>query len=131
MKTAEFNKITQSLKTMLGNFKILQNSCSVDGKVSLGHLTVDRLNYLRGLAMNLQSTSDRFLTADLYHLIGMGNLSASQAASLNKLVKELTSYRPLMKSLAGMPFIETQVKDTTSYEVKVAKLGLTAEVRKS
>lgn len=53
MKTTEFNKITKSLETMLGNFKVLQTSCSVDGKVSLGHLTVDRLNYLRGLAMNL------------------------------------------------------------------------------
>lgn len=40
------------------------------------------------------------LMVDLYHLIGMGNLSAVQLGKINKLIKEYCSYRPDIKAIS-------------------------------
>lgn len=80
-------------------------------------------------ARDLQSKTDSFLHNDLYHIIGMGNLSASQAAALNKLVKGITEHRTVIKTLAALPTLPNGVANTSSY--KATTFGLKLENKKN
>lgn len=57
-------------------------------------------NYLK--ARELQSKTDMILKTDLYHIIGMGNLSASQTTTLLKKIKLLGQMRSKIKVLASI-----------------------------
>lgn len=57
-------------------------------------------NYLK--ARELQSKTDMILKTDLYHIIGMGNLSVSQTTTLVKKIKLLGQMRSKIKVLASI-----------------------------
>ena len=68
---------------------------------------------------------DKFITADLYHIIGMGKLSASQLVTFNSLVKNYLRNRSKVKYFAGI-FIgdkkiipTTFVNNSASYNLKI------------
>ena len=47
------------------------------------------------------SEMDKFVKADLYHIIGMADLNAAQTSHIIKLTKELVSHRGDIKFIAG------------------------------
>jgi hypothetical protein len=122
MKTVEFNKITGVVKSYIAELREMYTVCNNNGIITVEHLTIGQATDLSERARDLQSKTDQFLKQDLYHVIGMGNLSASQMATTTKLVKDLTEHRTLMKTLATLPAFPKKI--STSSEYKSKSLGV-------
>lgn len=126
MKTTEFKGIKTILTKYIKQSVELAGTCVVDNNINLDHLTIGQAKELTVKARELQSKVDLFLTGELYHIIGMGNLSASQSATLNKLVKGITKHRTVVKALASLPTLPNKVSATSTY--KSTNFGLTLKV---
>ena len=122
MKTVEFNKITEVVKSYVTELREMHTTCNNNGVITVEHLTIGQAADLSERARDLQSKTDQFLKQDLYHVIGMGNLSASQMATTTKLVKDITEHRTLMKTLAALPTLPKKI--STSSEYKSKSLGV-------
>ena len=125
MKSSEFKGIKTILTKYINQSAELTETCVVDDHITLDHLTIGQVKDLTVKARELQSKTDQFLKQDLYHIIGMGNLSASQVATLNKLVKGITEHRTVIKALAVLPTLPNTVSKTSTY--KATTFGLKLE----
>jgi hypothetical protein len=128
MRASEFNAITTVLNNFITQSAEVSNACVASGKVDLDHLTVGQVKDLSTKARSLQSKTDQFLKQDLYHIIGMGNLSASQSATLNKLVKEITSHRSIIKTVAALPTLPNKVDVVATYKATTVGLQLSKQI---
>ena len=124
MKVSEFKGIKTILTKYINQSTELTEACVVDDHITLDHLTIGQVKDLTTKARELQSKTDQFLKQDLYHIIGMGNLSASQSAALNKLVKGITEHRTVIKTLAGIPTLPNKVSNTSTYKATAFELNL-------
>lgn len=124
MKASEFKGIKTILTKYINQSAELAEACVVDDQITLDHLTIGQAKELTVKARELQSKTDQFLKQDLYHIIGMGNLSASQSATLNKLVKDITAYRTVVKTVAALPTLPNGVANTSSYKATAFGLKL-------
>lgn len=126
MKREDFEKIKAAVNNYIIKLSKLADTCTIDGVFILDHLTVKELTILVDQARELQGKTDQFLKQDLYHIIGMGNLSGSQTTTLTKLVKQLTEHRSVMKTVAAISPIALpkKVTATTSYNSKVLNYTL-------
>ena len=127
MKTSEFKGIKTILTKYINQSAELAEACVINDQITLDHLTIGQAKEMTVKARDLQSKTDSFLTTDLYHIIGMGNLSASQAASLNKLVKGITEHRTVIKTLAALPTLPNKVANTSTYKANTFGLKLKSE----
>ena len=66
---------------------------------------------------------DQIIQKDLYHIIGMGNLTVSQHNLFIKLIKEYLSFRSDMKTIAGPFSIENIPGLPSQSEYKLARFG--------
>lgn len=113
MKTSEFKGIKTILTKYINQSAEITDLCSRDGQITLDHLTIGQAKDLTVKARDLQSKTDQFLKQELYHIIGMGNLSASQSAVLNKLVKGITDHRTVVKAVACIPTLPGTISAST------------------
>ena len=127
MKTSEFKGIKTILTKYINESAELTEMCVKNDKITFDHLTIRQAKDLTTKARELQSKTYQFLKQDLYHIIGMGNLSASQAASLNKLVRDITTHRTVMKAVAALPNLPTEVATTSTYKTSTFGLKLKSE----
>ena len=128
MKTTEFETIKTVLTSYIKQATEVVETCTVDGQIEFTHLTVGQINNLAESARILQSKTDQFLKQDLYHIIGMGNLSAVQSAVLNKLVREVTNHRSIVKAVAALPRVPSRMSKTVSmYKASTVGLQLTKQ----
>ena len=125
MKASEFKGIKTILTKYITQSAEIAEACVVDDQINLDHLTIGQAKELTTKARDLQSKTDSFLTNELYHIIGMGNLSASQSATLNKLVKGITEHRTVVKTLAAFPALPNKVSATSIYKAKTFGLSFT------
>ena len=130
MKSTEFAAIKTVLTNCIEQSTEVSTACVVDGRVDLDRLTIGQIRDLSGKARTLQSKTDQFLKQDLYHIIGMGNLSASQCATLNKLVKEVTSHRSIIKTVASLalPNFPNKVDLVATYKTATVDLQLSKQI---
>ncbi len=131
MKVAHFNNIKNTLTKYIEQSAELAKLCTIDSSITLDHLTIGQAKELIVKARELVSKTDSFFTADLYHVIGMGNLSASQSATLNKLVKGITEHRTVVKTLAALPDIPNKFTSTSTYKSKTLGLTLNKKIVKN
>lgn len=130
MKVTEFETIKVVLTNYINQAAEVVDICTVNGQIEFTHLTVAQVNDLASSARILQSKTDQFLKQDLYHIIGMGNLSAVQSAVLNKLVKEVTTNRSIVKAVATLPRVPSRMSNTVStYKASSVGLKLTKQHR--
>lgn len=128
MKATEFETIKTVLTNYIKQSAEVVDMCSVNGQIEFTHLTVGQVNELTESARILQSKTDQFLKQDLYHIIGMGNLSAVQSAVLNKLVREVTNHRSVVKAVATLPRVPSKMSKTVSiYKASTVGLQLTKQ----
>jgi hypothetical protein len=128
MKTTEFKGIKTILTKYIKQSAELAELCVVNDEITLDHLTIGQAKELNVKAKDLLSKTDLFLTAELYHIIGMGNLSASQTATLNKLVKDITMHRSVVKAVAGLPTLPAKISSVSDYKSKIFGLKLEHKV---
>lgn len=124
MKTSDFKGIKTILNKYISQSASITELCVVDNEINLDHLTIGQVKELTEKARDLQSKTDTFLKDELYHIIGMGNLSASQTAILNKLVKEITTHRSVVKLVASVPTLPTKITATSKYKSKTFGFAL-------
>lgn len=71
-------------------------------------------------ACELKSKMDRVLQAELYHIIGMGNLSADQSMKLIRKIKQYGDYRPYIQVMCGMqPPVMPKIPANSKYTCEV------------
>ena len=66
----------------------------------LKNLTLGEAQALKSWAKTEQGKMDKIIGVDLYHIIGMGELSAVQTNLFLKLIKEYMSFRSDIKTIA-------------------------------
>lgn len=98
-----------------------------NGDFDLNNLTIKAFKDLMEKAKTLQSKTDKILRNELYHLIGMGNLTATQTQKLCAVVKRISASRSYFKPVAGYILNKLpDVPDKSSYKCELAGIKLTA-----
>lgn len=96
-----------------------------NGDFDLNNLTIKDFKQLIDKARSLQKKTDQILQAELYHLIGMGNLTSTQTSKLCAIIKRISSSRSYFKPVAGYILNKLpEVPDKSSYKCEIAGIKL-------
>ena len=98
MNKETFNKIQSRLETRI--IKCEQFLYGIETTDDLKKLTVEQAQHLQRFCRDEEAVMTRFVQNDLYHLIGMGNLTAPQMTKLTYLTKDWLKYRSTIKAIA-------------------------------
>lgn len=124
MNKNDFDTIKNNLQSRIDICEA--NLGNIDTTEDLESLPVSTLRKLRSFCEEELNIMDKVAQVELYHILGMGNLSAIQTSTFIGLMKKYLEYRPLLKSLV---FSYTTLYDIpelprkTSYKCTV--LGIT------
>lgn len=133
MNDSDFNIITTNLQNKIDMcHKYLGKIKSTD---DLLKLTLSDTIELKKFCISEKEKMTKVLMVDLYHIIGMGNLTCSQTSKFISLIKEYASYRPDIKTLSkGLDSIEELPNIPTATKFRLLELGkvtLTRDVQGS
>lgn len=98
MDKKDFGIIVHNLDDLITQCKDVRTKFE---SISLKTVTVKDYNDILNSAASLQGKQDKVVHNDLYHLIGMGNLTVTQQSTLTKKIKELMETRSFIKFLAS------------------------------
>lgn len=123
MKQTQFNNM---MKELINLRTECDNVVSKAGRrEDFEKLTIHEANHTINIARVLESKQTIFFNAELYHIIGMGNLSAKQQSMFLKEVKKLSSSRGRLKMVAGITIPSMgEVADKSKYECKTLGIKL-------
>lgn len=116
MKNSDYQIIVKNLANQINQCEsalIQYNLCSQD----VSKMVIEQINSTISSCREAQGEMDKFVTSDLYHLIGMADLSAAQTAKIIKLTKTLLKYRSDIKFFASQNKIQVPQKKTSSYKL--------------
>ena len=131
MNSKDFESIISNLKFLcvsvyrmqvnIKNISILDLDSSVDKVNDEFSIPKPNLATMISEASEYQSKIDKILKSEFYHLIGMGDLSASQIVKLAKEIKELGKVEDVnkrnMTCLQNLKSIQTALNNTSSYKL--------------
>ncbi len=117
------------------NFKIIQNN--LESRVAkcqekmdhilttedLTNITIKEFLELQSFCREEQIDMTEILMVDLYHVLGMGNLTVSQRNIFLSLIHKYASYRSDMKCICSMKEISDLPKLPSKSKFKLHKLG--------
>lgn len=114
---------------IITNYTKVANECEefikLGGNFDLESLTIKEFKELIAKARSLQGKSDGILHNELYHIIGMGNLTATQTQKLCAVIKKIASARSYFKPIAAYVLNKLpEVPDKSSYKCDVAGIKL-------
>lgn len=110
MEKKQFDLLIKNLDSLLT--RCVQLKEEVD-KTKLQDRSVKDYNQLVEKASCLQGEQDKLNTSDLYHILGMGNLSVTQQATFISKLKEVLDTRPTIKFVASQPKIKVGQQSKT------------------
>lgn len=97
----------------------------------LEKLTIKDFKELIAKAQKLQGKADGILHNELYHLIGMGNLTSVQTSKLCAVIKKIASTRSYFKPVAGYVLNKLpKVPDKSDYKCGIAGIQLKSVFKK-
>ena len=124
MDRQTYSDIIEKLQSVIDSCKSLCSELeAVGGDVT--KWTLQKYSEMRIAAMALQAKQDKILSTELYHVLGMTEMTVTQSAHFVKLTKELANCRVAIKKCAGLPELKIYPIDLSSenqYECK--ELGL-------
>ena len=122
MKKETFEIIKTNLETRLSNCKTyLENVKTTD---DLLNMTVVQLRDLKAFCKKEVHEMTQICMVDLYHILGMGNLTIQQTNTFLRLFREYTRFRSDMKSLSvNLNDIDSLPKIPTGSKFKLLQLG--------
>lgn len=125
MKHSEYQIIVENLSKQIEQCETALSKYNLNAR-DISKMTIKDLNESILSCRTAPSEMDKFVKADLYHIIGMADLNAAQTSRIIKLTKELTSYRGDIKFVSGQDtiFIPKKKKESTyklSSGVKLVK----------
>ena len=121
MQKQEFELAMTKLNHLISQCKSQRDK--IDNVCGFENLTVVECNKIITDSKNFKIRMDQVLNAELYHMIGMGNLNAIQLQIFCKGIKELTSYRYLIECLSQMKVTTYADNQNSTYNCR--NLGLT------
>ena len=99
MEKEYYNKIINALDEKI---KICKESFgSIKTKEDVENLSVVEARRLRDLAKTEVEDMTEIVMVELYHILGMGNLTAIQTTTFIRKMKEYLNYRPTMKNFSS------------------------------
>lgn len=113
MKNSEYQIIVENINDQIKQCEAAlseYNMCLRD----YSKMTMENLNATILSCRKACQKMDKFITSDLYHIIGMGNLNAVQLSHIVKLTKTLTKHRSDIKFFAGQNTITIPVRKVNS-----------------
>lgn len=99
--------------TMMANIGSITSKCQKIKEVALGGsqvlktMKVEDYNKIISSAQQLQSQMDKIMQNEVYHILGMGNLSVSQTSAFVSAIKKLSKYRTSVKLVATLTKLPT------------------------
>lgn len=121
MHKQEFEKIIDNIDDICVDVKRIRVNIKA---IKVGDLACDdfvNLDDYISKTSEYQSKIDKILKSEFYHIIGMGDLSASQTISLCKKVKELGKVEDINKRnstcLSALKAINTSLTGKSSYKL--------------
>lgn len=104
MKHSEYQIIVENLSKQIEQCETALSKYNLNAR-DISKMTIKDLNESILSCRTALSEMDKFVKADLYHIIGMADLNAAQTSRIIKLTKELTSYRWDIKFVSGQDTI--------------------------
>lgn len=104
MKHSEYQVIVENLSKQIEQCETALSKYNLNAR-DISKMTIKDLNESILSCRTALSEMDKFVKADLYHIIGMADLNAAQTSRIIKLTKELTSYRGDIKFVSGQDTI--------------------------
>ena len=104
MKHSEYQIIVENLSKQIEQCETVLSKYNLNTR-DISKMTIKDLNESILSCRTAVSEMDKFVKADLYHIIGMADLNAAQTSRIIKLTKELTSYRSDIKFVSGQDTI--------------------------
>ena len=104
MKHSEYQIIVENLSKQIEWCETALSKYNLNAR-DISKMTIKDLNESILSCRTALSEMDKFVKADLYHIIGMADLNAAQTSRIIKLTKELTSYRGDIKFVSGQDTI--------------------------
>lgn len=100
MKHSEYQIIVENLSKQIEQCETALSKYNLNVR-DISKMTIKDLNESILSCRTALSEMDKFVKADLYHIIGMADLNAAQTSRIIKLTKELVSHRGDIKFIAG------------------------------
>lgn len=98
MEKTEFQKIMDVLTKRMELCELhLGNICTTN---DLSKLTIDRAATLKNFCLAEEKVMTKICMVDLYHIIGMGDLTPPQMMKFTYAIQKYLKYRPTIKSIA-------------------------------
>lgn len=127
MNKETFDKIKEALETRI--IKCEQFLSGIEITDDLRKLTIERAQQLQSFCRREEAEMNKFVQNDLYHLIGMGELTPPQMMKLTFLTKDWLQYRSTIKALA-MNFDKISqlpsIPVASAYKLKLCDLTLSS-----
>lgn len=98
MNKDDFEKIESGLTERVNLCEKYLGMISEDNPIE--NISLKQALEARDFCIKEVAIQTQILMVDLYHIIGMGNLSAMQAGKVNKLIKTYSTYRPDIKAIS-------------------------------
>lgn len=121
MEIAQYNCIINNLTERIENCKKhLDGILSTD---DLSNLSIKDFLELKSFCKQENIDMTEICMVDLYHILGMGNLSVVQTQKFLKLLNKYTSYRSDIKCICSISDVESLPKLPTCSKYTLHKLG--------
>lgn len=98
MDKLEFQKIMETLEGRIELCK--QNVGNIKDTESIRQLTILRATDLKSFCVAEEEVMTRIVMVDLYHIIGMGELTPPQMMKFTYAIRDYLQYRPTIKAIA-------------------------------
>jgi len=119
MSKENFERMIENIDNYIAECKEI----CVESKEEFEELTFKEIKKRVEHGRVLQSKIDKIVTAELYHVIGMGDLTVTQQSRFIKKIKELAMARQYLKPLAMFQLTDIpNIPDETEY--KCSALGV-------
>lgn len=113
MKHSEYQIIVENISKQIEQCETVLLKYNLNAR-DISKMTIKDLNESILSCRTAVSEMDKFVKADLYHIIGMADLNAAQTSHIIKLTKELVSHRGDIKFIAGQSTISIPKKKKES-----------------
>ena len=124
MDKEDFNIITTKLEERIKACDETLGLITEDNPIE--NITVAQLKAIKSFAAKEYKKQSNILLIDCYHVIGMGNLSATQLGIFTKLIKQYSEYRPDLNAVMRWDGnIDNLPKIPKRTKFKLLELGIT------
>ena len=126
MLKKQFDGIISQIDTLIAKCE----ECKISSQAEFNALTIAEARKVIEKARAAKSDMDKVLQSELYHIIGMGNLSAAQEVQLCAKIKQYSSYRSYIKVICSYALPTTpKIPTNADYNCKVLKINLNKNLK--